>query len=84
MLLGLKKLRSQDDPKIIRAYADILGSLMQPTDRSSVDYLNMHEFTSSIGINILSLNHGESEVGQQGGVQHADEGPTDRQDDDAE
>ena len=35
--LGLKKLRSQDDPKIIRAYADILGSLMQPTDRPSVD-----------------------------------------------
>ena len=56
--LGLKKLRSQDDPKIIRAYADILGSLMQPTDRPSVDYLNMHEFTSSIGINILTLNHG--------------------------
>ena len=56
--LGLKKLRSQDDPKIIRAYADILGSLMQPTDRPSVDYLNMHEFTSPIGINILTLNHG--------------------------
>ena len=56
--LGLKKLRSQDDPKIIRAYADILGSLMQPTDRPSVDYLNMHEFTSSIGINVLTLNHG--------------------------
>ena len=56
--LGLKKLRSQDDPKIIRAYADILGSLMQPTDRPSVDYLNMHEFTSSIAINMLTLNHG--------------------------
>ena len=28
--------------------------------------------------------HKESKVGQQGGVQHADEGPTDRQDDDAE
>ena len=58
MLLGLKKLRSQDDPKFIRAYTDILGSLMQPTDRPSVDYLNMHEFTSSIGINILTLNYG--------------------------
>ena len=56
--LGLKKLRSQDDPKIIRAYADILGSLMQPTDRPSVDYLNMHEFTSTIAINILTQNHG--------------------------
>ena len=44
--LGLKKLRSHDDPKNIRAYADILGSLMQPTDRPPVDYLNMHEFTS--------------------------------------
>ena len=29
--LGLKKLRSHDDSEIIRAYADILGSLMQPT-----------------------------------------------------
>ena len=56
--LGLKKLRSHDDPKIIRAYADILGSLMQPTDRPPVDYLNMHEFTSSIAINMLTLNHG--------------------------
>ena len=56
--LGLKKLRSHDDPKIIRAYADILGSLMQPTDRPPVDYLNMNEFTSSIAINMLTLNHG--------------------------
>ena len=55
--LGLKKLRSHDDPEIIRAYADILGSLMQPTDRPP-DYLNMHEFTSSIAINMLTLNHG--------------------------
>ena len=31
---------------------------MQPTDRPSVDYLNMHEFTSTIAINILTLNHG--------------------------
>ena len=56
--LGLKKLRSHDDPRIIRAYADILGSLMQPTDRPPVDYLNMHEFTSSTAINMLTLNHG--------------------------
>ena len=56
--LGLKKLRSHDDQEIIRAYADILGSLMQPTDRPPVDYLNMHEFTSSIAINTLTLNHG--------------------------
>ena len=45
--LGLKKLRSHDDPEIIRAYADILGSLMQPTDRPPVNYLKTHEFTSS-------------------------------------
>ena len=56
--LGLKKLRSHDDPEIIRAYADILGSLMQPTDRPPVDYVKMHEFTSSIVINMLTLNHG--------------------------
>ena len=56
--LGFKKLRSHDDPEIIRAYADILGSLMQPTDRPPVDYLKMHEFTSSIAINMLTLNHG--------------------------
>ena len=31
---------------------------MQPTDRPPVDYLNMHEFTSSIAINMLTLNHG--------------------------
>ena len=46
--LGLKKLRSHDDPKIIRAYAI----------RPPVDYLKMHEFTSSIAINMLTLNHG--------------------------
>ena len=49
---------------------------MQPTDRPPVDYLKMHEFTSSIAINTLTLNHGnlthkESKAGQQGGVQHA-------------
>ena len=31
---------------------------MQPTDRPPVDYLKMHEFTSSIAINMLTLNHG--------------------------
>ena len=56
--LGLKKLRSHDDPEIIRAFADILGSLMQPTDRSPVDHLKTHEFTSSLTINMLTLNHG--------------------------
>ena len=87
--LGLKKLRSHDDQNIIRAYADILGSLMQPTDRPPVDYLNMHDFTSSIAINMLTLNHGNltrnaNKAGQQGGAQHADEGSTNRKDDDAE
>ena len=56
--LGLKKLRSHDDPEIIRAFADILGSLMQPTDRPSVDHLKTHEFTSSLTINMLTMNHG--------------------------
>ena len=52
--LGLKKL----NPEVIRAFADILGSLMQPTDRPSVDYLKTHEFTSSLTINMLTMNHG--------------------------
>ena len=56
--LGLKKLRSHDDSEIIRAYADILGSLMQPTDRPPVDHLKTHEFTSSLAIDMLTLNHG--------------------------
>ena len=56
--LGLKKLRSHDDLEIIRAFADILGSLMQPTDRPPVDHLKTHEFTSSLTINMLTVNHG--------------------------
>ena len=55
--LGLKKLRSHDDTELIRAYADILGSLVQPTDRPPVNYLKMHEFTSTLAINMLTLNH---------------------------
>ena len=53
--LGLKKLRSHDNPEVILAFADILGSLMQPTDRPSVDHLKTHEFTSSL---MLTMNHG--------------------------
>ena len=56
--LGLKKLRSPDNPEVIRAFADILGLLMQPTDRPSVDHLKMHEFTSSLMINMHAMNHG--------------------------
>ena len=56
--LGLKKLRSHDDPETIRAFADILGSLMQPTDRPPVDHLKTHEYTSSLTINMLTMNHG--------------------------
>ena len=55
--LGLKKLRSHDNPEVIRACADILGSLMQPTDHSPVDHLKTHEFTSSLTINMLTMNH---------------------------
>ena len=85
--LGLKKLRSHDDPKIIRAYADILGSLMQPTDRPPVDYLNMHEFTSSIAINMLTLNHGNLTRNPKLDNREVHNMPMkdrDRQDDDAE
>ena len=31
---------------------------MQPTDRSPVDHLKTHEFTSSLTINMLTMNHG--------------------------
>ena len=31
---------------------------MKPTDRSSVDHLKAHEFTSSMTINMLTMNHG--------------------------
>ena len=55
---GLKKLRSHDDPETIRAFADILGSLMQPTDRPPVDHLKTHEYTSSLTINMLTMNRG--------------------------
>ena len=56
--LGLKKLRSHGDPETIRAFSDILGSLMQPTDRPPVDHLETHEYTSSLTINMLTMNHG--------------------------
>ena len=52
--IGLKKLRAYDKPEVIQAFADILGSLMQPTDRPSVDQLKTHEFTPSLTINMLS------------------------------
>ena len=56
--IGLKKFKTYDKPEVIQAFAGILGSLMQPTDRSPVDHLNAHEFTSSMTINILTMNHG--------------------------
>ena len=56
--LGLKKPRTYDKPAVIQAFADILRSLMQPTDRSPVDHLRAHEFTSSMMINMLTMNHG--------------------------
>ena len=37
---------------------NILGSLMQPTDGPPVNYLKTHEFTSSLTINMLTMNHG--------------------------
>ena len=57
--IKLKKLRAYDKPEVIQAFADSLGSLMQPTDRSPVDHLKAHEFTSSLTINMmLTMNHG--------------------------
>ena len=80
--LGLKKLRSHDNPEVIRAFADILGSLMQPTDRLSVDHLKTHEFTSSLTINMLTMNHGN--LTRNPKLDGRDEGPTNCEDDDAE
>ena len=71
--LGLKKLRSNDNPEVIRAFADLLGSLMHPTDRSPVDHLKTHEFISSLTQHAYYepwKPHEESKAGQQGGVQH--------------
>ena len=31
---------------------------MQPTDRPPVNHLKTHEFTSSMTINMLTMNHG--------------------------
>ena len=42
--VGLKKLKAYDKPEVIQAFAGVLGSLMQPTDRSPVDHLKAHEF----------------------------------------
>ena len=56
--IALRKLKAYDKPEVIRAFADILGSLMQPTDHSPVDHLKAHEFTSSLTINMLTMNHG--------------------------
>ena len=51
--IGLKRLKS-----LIKSFTDILGPLMQPTDRPYVDHLASHEFTSSLTLNMLTLNHG--------------------------
>ena len=55
--IGLKKLRHDDDPDLIKSFRDILGSLMQPSDRPYVDHLASHEFTSSLTLNMLTLVH---------------------------
>ena len=68
---GLKKLRTYDKPEVIQAFADILGSLMQPTDRSPVDHLKAHEFTSihddQHAHHEPRKPHEEPKAGQQGG-----------------
>ena len=58
LLIGLKKLRRDDDTDLIKSFTDILGSLTQPTDRPSVDHLASHEFTSYLTLNTLTLNNG--------------------------
>ena len=59
--IGLKRLKN-----LIKSFT----SLMQPTDRPYVDHLASHEFTSSLTLNMLTLNH----VGQPGIEIHVDEG----------
>ena len=51
-------MKKYDKPEVVQAYADILGSLMQPTDCTPVDHLKAHEFTSSMTINMPTMNHG--------------------------
>ena len=82
--LGLKKPRSHDNPEVIRAFADILGLLMQPTDRSPVGHLKTHEFISSLTINMRIMNHGNLTRNPMLDGRHGDEGSTNREDDDAE
>ena len=56
--IGLKKLRNYNDPKLIKSFTTILGSLMQGTDGQVVDYLKRKDYPSSISLNILTVNHG--------------------------
>ena len=53
----LKSLRTQDDPDVIKAYTDILGSLMQATEDPVMDEFQARDCYSSMTINILTMNH---------------------------
>ena len=57
LLIGLKKLKNYHDPKLIKSFTTILGSLMQGTDGQVVDYLKRKDYPSSISLNILTVNH---------------------------
>ena len=56
--IGLKKLTGNDDPSVIKAFTDILGSLTQASDRGDVDR-SRHDFNSSSTLNILTVNFGD-------------------------
>ena len=56
--LGLKSLRTQDDPDVIKAYTDFFGSLMRATEKPAMDQFQARDCCSSMTINVLTVNHG--------------------------
>ena len=55
---GLKFLRSHDEPDVIQAYTDILGSLMQASESPPMDNFHARDSHSFMTINVLTMNHG--------------------------
>ena len=56
--LGLTPLWTQDNPDVIKAYTDILGSLKQAIEGSMMDKFQARDCHSSMTIHILTMNHG--------------------------
>ena len=56
--IGIKSIRAHSDPKVIKAYTDILGALMQSTNRPVIEHTQEGDFTSSMMLNVLTMNHG--------------------------